>query len=105
MEEFGKYYQQCTSILTRACLALFNERRYSLKTFRSQFSANMKSLHGSAVTATLMGHSGPDSPSAAHYGKANQAHPAFKGMRPKLEPGQDQNVPRQSEGPSYPAEG
>ncbi len=98
LKAFGKYYHQCKSVFTRACLKLFGERRYSLGTFRGQYSANMRSAHGSAVTATLMGHSGPDSPSAAHYGKANQAHPAFKGLRPKHEP-------RQGEGPAYPAEG
>jgi hypothetical protein len=48
---------------------------------RSQFAANQKAALGSDATATLMGHSSPDSPSTGQDGKANQAHANFKGLR------------------------
>ena len=73
------YYMQCRNALWKACQKLWQGRKmYSLYTMRSQFSANAKAAYGSEKTAELMGHSRADSPSAAHYGKANQAHGAFK---------------------------
>lgn len=82
LEAFNRFYDNCAKTIRRACNKLWgNEKRYSLKTMRSQFSANHKAALGAAATAVLMGHSDPDSPTAAHYGKGNQAHSRFKGMR------------------------
>ena len=76
---FYQYHQSCKLILNRACRKVWKDKKlYSLYTMRKQFSANMKASLGSVVTAGLMGHSGPDSPSAASYGKANQAHARFR---------------------------
>lgn len=90
--QFARYYHQCRTCMRRACIKIWNGRKmYSLYTIRSQFSANSKAAHGSDVTAILMGHSSPDSPSTGHYGKANQAHiPStrisnFAGVRPKTQ--------------------
>jgi len=80
---FYSYYDQCKSSIRLACLALWHGRKmYSLKTMRSQFSANMKAWRGSKFAAAQLGHTGPDNPTKACYGKANQAHPGHKGLRP-----------------------
>ena len=82
LNNFRSYNDQCRKIIDRACWKVWKgKKKYSLYTFRGQFSANMKALHGSVKTAVLMGHSSADSPSAAHYGIASQAHLAFKGQR------------------------
>lgn len=71
----AEYYQQCRRALWRACRKLWNGRKvYSLYTMRGQYSANSRAAVGPAATSVLMGHSREDTPSAAHYGKANQAH-------------------------------
>ena len=76
---FSNYFEECRQMLGRAVRKLWDgKKKYSFYTFRKQFSANAKAQFGSAATATLMGHSGPDTPSASHYGKASQAHPGFK---------------------------
>jgi len=80
---FTKYYDQCKNTIRLACNALWlGKKRYSLKTMRSQYSANMKAWHGPEIAATLMGHTGHNNPTRAHYGKANQAHPGHRGLRP-----------------------
>ncbi len=92
-KQFDQYYHQCRTYMYRACLRIWNGRKsYSLYTMRSQFSANAKAAHGSDATATLMGHSSADSPSAAFYGKASQAHtrgsraPEFSGLHNRQQP-------------------
>jgi len=80
---FYKYYGQCKNVIRLACIALWGrKKKYSLKTMRSQFSANMKALEDSERTAALMGHTHHNNPTKASYGKANQAHPEHKGHRP-----------------------
>lgn len=74
----AKYYAQCRRALWRACRRLWGgKKRYSLYTMRSQFSANRKATVGTEATTKLMGHTRVDSPSAASYGKANQAHRGY----------------------------
>ncbi len=89
-KQFARYYNQCRICLHRTCHKLWKGRKgYSLYTMRSQFSANTKAALGSGAAATLMGHSSADSPSAAYYGKASQAHtrstrpPEFSGLQDK----------------------
>lgn len=80
---YDVYYGNCRKALTRACNFLWEgKKHYSLYTMRGQFAANIKAAKGSAVAAELMGHTSETSPSAASYGKGNQAHPKFKGLRP-----------------------
>jgi len=79
LTEFQKYHDECAHVLRRTCRKLWGTKKaFTLYTMRKQFSANMKAAHGSDITAVLMGHSSSDSPSAAFYGKANQAHVRFK---------------------------
>lgn len=76
------YYEQCRRALWRSCRKLWGSKKtYSLYTMRGQYSANQRAAVGSAKTSVLMGHSRPDSPSASHYGKANQAHAGFAERR------------------------
>lgn len=76
--DFTHYYEQCRRAIWLACRKLWGDKKtYSLYTVRGQYSANQRATVGSAKTSVLMGHSRPDSPSAAHYGKANQAHKGF----------------------------
>jgi integrase len=76
--EFEKYHAACALMVRRACRKLWgNKRTYSLYTLRSQFAANMQASKGADGAAELMGHSSADSPSAAYYGKWNQAHNRF----------------------------
>jgi len=107
---FRRYHNQCRKVLVRASQKVWKGKKtFSLYTMRKQFSANMKAKLGSAATAVLMGHSGEDSPSAASYGKANQAHARFKGLRPQGAPvqrntsqakaGQSQNRTPENTGP------
>lgn len=78
-EAFERYYRQVRKTLDRACRKIWkNKKLYSLYTMRGQFSANMKAAKGSVATAALMGHSSENSPSAAFYGKARQAHARFR---------------------------
>jgi hypothetical protein len=82
LAEFKKYHDECAHVLRRTCRKLWGTKKaFTLYTMRKQFSANMKAVHGSDITAELMGHSSSDSPSAAFYGKANQAHARFKGQK------------------------
>jgi integrase len=82
LAEFKKYHDACALLLRRTCRKLWGTKKaFTLYTMRKQFSANMKAVHGSDITAELMGHSSSDSPSAAFYGKANQAHARFKGQK------------------------
>lgn len=77
--EFAKYYAACRLVISRACKSIWgNKRAYSLYTMRGQFAANMAAAHGADSKAALLGHTAPDSPSAAYYGKWNQAHARFK---------------------------
>lgn len=81
-EEFVKYFNACRKVLYRACRQIWGGKRmYSLYTLRSQFAANMQASRGADATAVLMGHSSADSPSAAYYGKWNQAHGRFKSSK------------------------
>lgn len=76
------YYEQCRRALWRSCRKLWGTKKtYSLYTMRGQYSANQRAAVGSGKTSELMGHSRPDTPSAAHYGKANQAHKGFAERR------------------------
>jgi hypothetical protein len=85
-ELYRHYYTQTRNAINRACRAVWGgDRFYSLYTMRSQFNANQKAALGPAAAATLMGHSGPNSPAQSHYGKGNQAHSSFKGLRGGLE--------------------
>lgn len=78
---FERYYKSSYMSISRACTKIWGgKKQYSLQVMRKQFSANMKALYGSTVAAELLGHSRSDSPSAASYGKANQAHKRFKGQ-------------------------
>ncbi len=85
--QFAQYQHQARTSIHRACIKIWGGRKmYSLYSLRRQFAANSKAAYGSGVTATLMGHSSPNSPSAACYGKANQSHtrstrgPEFTGL-------------------------
>lgn len=79
---FRTYYDSCRKFLNRICKEIWRgEKAFCLYTFRSQFAANMKALHGDSVTRLLMGHS-KHSNSPSFYGNGNQAHSAFKGRRP-----------------------
>lgn len=85
-ERYRHYYSQTRVAINRACRAIWGgDRFYSLYTMRSQFNANQKAALGPAAAATLMGHSGPNNPAQSHYGKGNQAHSGFKGLRVGLE--------------------
>ncbi len=86
-EAFAMYYNTCRRYLNRTCGRLWgNKKCYSLYTMRGQFSANMKAAKGADFTAEVMGHTAADTPSAAYYGKANQAHPMFRGTRKGADP-------------------
>jgi hypothetical protein len=79
---FKKYHDQCACVLYRACHEIWGGKKtYSLYTMRGQFAANTRAQYGPELSSEYMGHSGPNTPSRAHYGKANQAHRAFKGLR------------------------
>lgn len=83
---FHQYHQNCRLILDRVSRKIWSgKKQYSFYTMRKQFSANMKASLGSSVTAGLMGHSGVNSLSTSFYGKANQAHDAFKGKESAAE--------------------
>lgn len=102
-EAFQSYYENCRKVLTRACRTIWGGKKlYSLYTMRGQFSANMKAAKGADATAELMGHSSPSTPSASYYGKSNQAHPRFKGVRPaaKVTADQDTNTDFEADGES-----
>ena len=76
---FRKYHRESSRIMSRCSERVWSgKKNFSFYSLRKQFSANMKAAFGSTVTAGLMGHSGPDSPSAVSYGKASQAHKDFK---------------------------
>jgi len=80
--EFAHYYEQCRRAIWYTCRKLWGSKKtYSLYTMRGQYSANQRAAIGSNKTSVLMGHSRPDSPSASHYGKANQAHTGFAERR------------------------
>ncbi|MDZ4292154.1 MAG: hypothetical protein U1C47_09545 [Hydrogenophaga sp.] len=97
---FVTYYETARKTLSRVCRKIWGKKKlYTLYTMRGQFSANMKAAKGSEKTATLMGHSSKNSPSAAFYGKANQAHPKFKtgrasDMPQRQVPGREQEAIR-----------
>lgn len=78
----NKLYLSVKHRLYTACVEIFGGKKiYSLYAFRRQFSANAKAAVGPEATAQLMGHTWQGrsgSPSAGHYGKANQAHGRFK---------------------------
>lgn len=96
---WDKYYDQCKQVVRRACKKAWRGKTtYSFRTMRKQFSANAKAAFGSARAAQLLGHCGPDSPSAGHYGKSVQAHGRFKGLRPAEYRRQEQ-VPTTSKPP------
>jgi hypothetical protein len=81
-EIFRKYYELCGQSLRRACVAIWKgKKRFTLRTMRSQASANFKAVFGTERTSNLLGHTRPDSPSSSHYAKASQAHAKFKGQR------------------------
>lgn len=74
-EAYTAYYNGVRSVIRRACLKLWGgERMYSLYSARHQFSANARAEVGPAAAAELMGHTRPDSPSAAHYPSRHAAH-------------------------------
>ncbi|WP_300661410.1 hypothetical protein [Hydrogenophaga sp.] len=93
---FKNYYLQTRKTLYRACRKIWgNKKLYTLYTMRGQFSANMKAAKGSAATAALMGHSSETTPSASHYGKANQAYSRFKTGRASAMPQRQVPSPEQ----------
>ena len=78
---FEAYYNGARSVIRQACMRLWQgEKLYSLYSARRQFSANTRAALGPARASTLMGHSAPDSPSAAFYGKQGSAHDRFRRM-------------------------
>lgn len=82
-EAFNKYYHSVRQAVYRACNSIWKgEKLYSLYDMRGQFSANKRSAHGPVEAARLMGHCCHRTPSRASYGVAQQAHSAFKGLRP-----------------------
>lgn len=97
-KDFAAYYNKCRIAIYRACGHLWNEPgRYTLYTMRGQFQSNMKASLGLAAAAELMGHSSVESPSAAHYGRSNKAHAAFKNKdKPALSPQLDQLLARKN---------
>ncbi len=79
---FVRYHRACLQALNRTCVEIWQgTKRYQLYTMRGQFAADTKAAWGSAVATERLGHTREDSPSAAFYGKANQAHSKFKGKR------------------------
>jgi hypothetical protein len=93
---FENYFKNARQTLDRACRKIWGKNKlYSLYTMRGQFSANMKAAKGSAATAALMGHSSETTPSASHYGKANQAHARFKTVRASAMPQRQAPTPEQ----------
>lgn len=79
---FVSYHRACLQVLNRTCFDIWQgKKRYQLYTMRGQFAADTKAACGSAVATVRLGHTRDDSPSAAFYGKANQAHSKFKGKR------------------------
>lgn len=79
---FVRYHRACLQVLNRTCFEVWQgTKRYQLYTMRGQFAADTKAAWGSAVATERLGHTREDSPSAAFYGKANQAHSKFKGKR------------------------
>lgn len=80
--DFKQYHAQCSCALRRACNKIWKgKKQYRLYSFRGQFSADRRALWGTEITAYELGHGGPDSPSQSFYGKCNQAHSRFKGLR------------------------
>jgi len=80
-EAYAAYYDGVRSAMRQACLRLWNgEKMYSLYSARGQFSANARAEHGPGRTSELMGHTSPDSPTAAHYGKQRSAHGRYRGL-------------------------
>lgn len=80
-DAYAAYYNGVRSTIRHACLRLWKtEKMYSLYSARGQFSANARAQHGPHKASTLMGHTGPDSPSAAHYAKQGAAHGRYKSL-------------------------
>ena len=72
---FKDFHKLFVQVMTRASKDLWgSEKKYSIYSGRKQFSANKKAEVGINLTAILMGHSRPDTPSASSYGNANQAY-------------------------------
>jgi hypothetical protein len=72
---FERYRSICGVTIHRACKKLWDGKKtYSLYSARKQFSANARAEFGEVRAAELMGHSRPDTPSAAAYGSASQAY-------------------------------
>ena len=85
LKAFKKYNDQCRQAVRRVCAQVWGTKKsFTMGTMRSQFSANQRALLGANASSILMGHSDPTSPAAAHYGKANQAHSRFKGVRQSM---------------------
>jgi hypothetical protein len=65
------YIRQCSTVMTTACQQLWPknpERRFTLKTLRSQARANFASKHGAHIAAAMLGHS-PETSMSYYAGK------------------------------------
>jgi hypothetical protein len=78
-DAYAAYYNGVRSAIRMACQRLWaGDKLYSLYSARSQFSANARAQHGPDRASELMGHSSPDSPATAHYGKQGAAHTRYR---------------------------
>lgn len=72
---FKQFHDNCGRLIALSCKTLWgNKKTYTLNSGRKQFSANMRAAVGKVRTATLMGHTKPNTPAANFYGKASQAY-------------------------------
>jgi len=72
---FKRFQDNCGRVIASSCKSIWGgKKRYTLKSSRKQFSANARAEFGTEESEKLMGHTRADSPSAKHYGKANQAY-------------------------------
>lgn len=78
-EGYTAYYNGARNAIRMACQTLWaGEKFYSLYSMRRQFSANSRAQHGPERTAQIMGHTSPDTPAAAYYGKQGAAHSRYR---------------------------
>lgn len=72
---FARYYEMVRRTLRKACEVAFRgQKKYSLRSARSQFAANRKADHGLSAVAGDMGH-GSERTTMGNYGARSRALP------------------------------
>lgn len=74
-QAFARYYEMVRRTLRKACEVAFRgQKKYSLRSARSQFAANRKADHGLSAVAGDMGH-GNERTTMGNYGHRSRALP------------------------------